>query len=162
MRSTEYKLPLASSPPNLPLGVGRNWVWQQEASCRNHPKDLFFPPDIVGRRRSRTEEARAKQICSDCPVLHHCRDYALQAPEAYGIWGAMTPQERARVLLARDIARGRVRIDNVVDPWPSLRESHKSANTPSAADTTRSAPTQQSRLGCDGSFTVVGPARPLD
>ena len=30
-----------------------------------------------------------------CPVLTQCRQYALDAAEPYGIWGGMTPLERA-------------------------------------------------------------------
>ena len=40
------------------------------------------------------QEARAKLICADCPVLARCRDHALSVPEAWGIWGATTPRER--------------------------------------------------------------------
>jgi WhiB family redox-sensing transcriptional regulator len=40
------------------------------------------------------EEARAKLICADCPVLTQCRDHALSVPETWGIWGATTPRER--------------------------------------------------------------------
>jgi WhiB family transcriptional regulator, redox-sensing transcriptional regulator len=45
----------------------------------------------------RRNEWLAKQICRSCPVLEACRNYALDAPEPYGIWGALTPSERQRL-----------------------------------------------------------------
>jgi len=51
-------------------------------------------------------EERAKRICRDCLVIRTCRAYALSAPEGYGIWGAMTPRERAHLLNSRHPADG--------------------------------------------------------
>ncbi|HEY5843980.1 MAG TPA: WhiB family transcriptional regulator, partial [Mycobacterium sp.] len=45
----------------------------------------------------REREEQAKRICRDCPVLAVCREHALKTPEKYGVWGAMTTQERLRV-----------------------------------------------------------------
>jgi WhiB family redox-sensing transcriptional regulator len=57
---------------------------------------IFFP--AAGSRRAR-HEARAKSVCEACPVLTQCRQYALDGAEPYGIWGGMTPLERAMLTL---------------------------------------------------------------
>jgi WhiB family transcriptional regulator, redox-sensing transcriptional regulator len=66
-------------PANLPAPLLDEWTWQ-----------LLL----------RAREERAKRICRECPVIDNCREYAPPAPEAYGIWGALTPSERARFLAA--------------------------------------------------------------
>ncbi|MGV9796497.1 WhiB family transcriptional regulator [Mycobacterium sp. NPDC003449] len=76
-------------------GVGR-WAWQQWALCRGYPSEVFFPEAVRGRELHRREE-EAKRICIDCPVLAECREHALRVPEAYGVWGALAPRERAQL-----------------------------------------------------------------
>jgi WhiB family redox-sensing transcriptional regulator len=79
---------LALPPPLSPA-----WNWQLLASCRGYPVQFFFPEQVRGIALIE-QEATAKRICVDCPVLAQCRDHALRVPEAWGIWGAMTPRER--------------------------------------------------------------------
>ena len=67
------------------------WDWQLRGSCRGIDPSIFFP--AAGRRAR--DEMRAKAVCEVCPVLMQCRQYALDAAEPYGIWGGMTPLERA-------------------------------------------------------------------
>jgi len=70
--------------------------WQHRASCLGTDTERFFSPDGErGNVRAQREHA-AKQICQDCPVLAECRTHALAATEAYGIWGGMSENERAR------------------------------------------------------------------
>jgi WhiB family redox-sensing transcriptional regulator len=33
-------------------------------------------------------------VCQGCPVLLSCREHALRVREPYGVWGAMTEDER--------------------------------------------------------------------
>jgi hypothetical protein len=83
-------------PHNLPPPLIDEWSWQHHGSCQGYPLEVFYPE---GRgQRLRRQEERAKRICSACRVIESCRKYALEAPEAYGIWGALTPRERARLL----------------------------------------------------------------
>ncbi|MFC9839215.1 WhiB family transcriptional regulator [Rhodococcus sp. NPDC127530] len=73
-----------------------NLGWQHRASCRGIDTERFFSPDGErGRGRAQREHA-AKQICQDCRVLAECRAHALTTTEAYGIWGGMSENERAR------------------------------------------------------------------
>ena len=41
----------------------------------------------------------AQMTCFACPVLHACREFAVEAREPWGVWGGMTP--RQRVVVAR-------------------------------------------------------------
>ncbi|GAB2915375.1 WhiB family transcriptional regulator [Nonomuraea fastidiosa] len=73
--------------------------WLRRGACRTSDPDLFFPlaPTPI-------QEAQAKAICAGCQVLEECRAYALDAGEAEGIWGGLTPAERRRTRLARPTA----------------------------------------------------------
>ncbi|MFO7591240.1 MAG: WhiB family transcriptional regulator [Acidimicrobiia bacterium] len=70
-------------------------LWQRDASCRGPEAVLFFPPAAAETRAERDErEARAKSICSDCPVIDPCLDYAVRIREPHGIWGGLNEVER--------------------------------------------------------------------
>jgi WhiB family redox-sensing transcriptional regulator len=77
--------------------------WWADAACRDHPKDLFFPPP--GTPSSSYAQARA--ICSSCSVRHECLVVALHyearpdVPYRYGMWGGYTPRERDRLAESR-------------------------------------------------------------
>lgn len=83
-------------PRNLPPPRFDEWSWQLQGSCQGYPLELFYPEERG--QLLRTREERAKRICRECPVIDACRKYSLRAPEAFGIWGALTPRERARYL----------------------------------------------------------------
>ena len=93
----------------LPPPVEDAWNWQLRGSCLGYPLDVFFPEDTRRSDLRRHEEA-AKQICRGCPVLDRCREHALSTPEQHGVWGAMTPTERARQRLDRRPHRTRDRL----------------------------------------------------
>jgi WhiB family redox-sensing transcriptional regulator len=76
----------------------QDWEWQTQASCRGRSSEVFFGADNETGERRRRRESLAKQLCLDCPVVRRCRSYALAAQEPYGIWGALTPAERRRIL----------------------------------------------------------------
>lgn len=68
--------------------------WTAHAACATMDPELFAsvrPED----------ESRAKQICMTCPVRTECLADALDNKEAHGIWGGMTPRERAALLARR-------------------------------------------------------------
>ena len=93
----------------LPPPVEDAWSWQLHGSCLGYPLYVFFPEDTLKSDLRRHEEA-AKQICRSCPVLAQCREHALSTPEQHGVWGAMTPSERARRRLDRKPHRTRDRL----------------------------------------------------
>ena len=73
--------------------------WQDVAACRGEDSTWFFPADAEQRRSRIRREARAKAVCAQCPVMQLCRDHALRVEEPWGIWGALTEEERAEILL---------------------------------------------------------------
>lgn len=71
--------------------------WQRQAACRGSARHAwtFFPT----AERCVGQIARAKAVCSTCPVARECLDFALSAPEPLdGIWGGTTAAERRRML----------------------------------------------------------------
>ena len=80
--------------------------WQSIASC-NGQTDLFFAapgerPEARARR-----EAKARQICLNCPVLAPCQAWARDNRE-YGFWGGESEEDRALAGYRVDMPVGRV------------------------------------------------------
>jgi WhiB family redox-sensing transcriptional regulator len=67
--------------------------WFDAAACKNQT-DLFFPLYNERPQARVKREAKALTICSQCPVVTQCRDYARNNLE-YGIWGNETEDQRA-------------------------------------------------------------------
>ncbi len=67
-------------------------------NCNNHPPEVFFPSDGVGVEV-------AKEICSTCPVIEPCLEYALENRVDHGVWGATSERQRRRILKARRAQR---------------------------------------------------------
>lgn len=78
----------------LPGPVADRWDWQLDGACRETGPETFFHPEGErgSARRRRDEDAR--RICLACPVMRECRRHALAVREPYGVWGAMTEDER--------------------------------------------------------------------
>jgi WhiB family transcriptional regulator, redox-sensing transcriptional regulator len=87
----------------LPRALESEWDWQLQGRCRTYPSQVFFPDDDRGKRL-RDREEDAKRVCRGCPVLEACRRHALSLPEQFGVWGAMTARERARVIESRAVS----------------------------------------------------------
>ena len=48
-------------------------TWQYDALCRQHSSNLFFPPATFEKKEDREKrEAKAKAVCSGCPVKIEC------------------------------------------------------------------------------------------
>jgi WhiB family transcriptional regulator, redox-sensing transcriptional regulator len=80
---------------NLVLPPGVEVGWQQDAACKDTPDpDVFFPG------KSDDSEG-AKQVCAGCPVIGKCLEFALTTMRAaerdHGVYGGLTPAERARL-----------------------------------------------------------------
>ena len=67
--------------------------WLAEAACRGR-SELFFAPHAERPQSRVRREARARQVCSRCPVLLECRSFARSYRE-YGFWGGESEDERA-------------------------------------------------------------------
>jgi len=80
----------------LPGPVADLWEWQLDGACRSESPDVFFHPEGERGPARRNRDSAAKAVCLGCPVLESCRQHALQVREPYGVWGAMTEDERER------------------------------------------------------------------
>ncbi len=64
--------------------------WTKRAQCRGEDRALFFP--ALG-----ANAAKARAICSICPVQRECLAYALADPESAGVWAGLTERERRKL-----------------------------------------------------------------
>jgi hypothetical protein len=65
-----------------------------ELGCRSFP-DAYF---MTGESEDDMSLNKlAISICNACPLQQLCLDYAMEANEAYGIWGGKTSSQRKRV-----------------------------------------------------------------
>jgi WhiB family redox-sensing transcriptional regulator len=71
--------------------------WMDRAKCKGRGDLSFFPEkgENVGWRR---------EFCGECPVAFDCAQYAIQNEIEFGIWGGLSPAERAGLS-----ATGRIR-----------------------------------------------------
>lgn len=77
--------------------------WRYRAACVGEAPELFFP--IGGGGPGETQLADAKAVCRRCPVREQCLAWALASGQDFGVWGAMSEDERRA--LARSTARSR-------------------------------------------------------
>jgi WhiB family transcriptional regulator, redox-sensing transcriptional regulator len=60
------------------------------ALCKGQDPSLWFP-----LRGGSMDPAKA--VCRDCPARVGCLDWAVQADERAGVWGGISPDERAQL-----------------------------------------------------------------
>jgi len=68
--------------------------WRAEGACLTADPDLFFP--IATGAVAARQANQARRICAGCLVRAQCLRFAMNIPEAHGIWGGTTPEERLR------------------------------------------------------------------
>jgi WhiB family transcriptional regulator, redox-sensing transcriptional regulator len=66
--------------------------WAKSAACLGAEPEVFFPVGSGGI--ALTEAAAAKAICSRCPVIVDCREYAESSRQPFGVWGGLDEDER--------------------------------------------------------------------
>jgi WhiB family redox-sensing transcriptional regulator len=76
--------------------------WMVSAACRGMNPELWFPVTEVGP--GARQVARAKAVCAGCPVRDECLAFALELKLAEGVFGGLTPSERA--VLVRECGWG--------------------------------------------------------
>jgi WhiB family redox-sensing transcriptional regulator len=81
--------------------LAEEWSWRMSARCRGEDPSTFFHPEGERGHVRIERQQRAKAICADCVVAAECRNHALTFDEAFGVWGGMTEDERARYLNRR-------------------------------------------------------------
>ncbi len=81
------------------LGLVQRMAWMDHAACVKSSVD-FFPKITRNANGYTTATREAKAICQRCCVRDECLAYALAAEnhQRHGIWGGMTPEERAEIL----------------------------------------------------------------
>lgn len=57
----------------------------QKANCLDRPEDFAVGSEDGGDDLPTDREAQL--LCSGCPVIQQCREYAETAHVAYGVWG---------------------------------------------------------------------------
>ena len=73
------------------------WGWQFDGACRGEDPSLFFAPGYFEKREEKAaREVKAKAICTECPVLEPCLEYALAHREHDGVWGEYERRQRLR------------------------------------------------------------------
>ncbi|MER5883323.1 WhiB family transcriptional regulator [Streptomyces sp. NPDC001941] len=75
--------------------TSRTKDWRTQGSCTVVDPELFFPAGNTSRALS--QAARAKAVCSRCPVALECLHWAVRCGEPSGIWGGLTEHERSRL-----------------------------------------------------------------
>lgn len=87
--------------------------WMVDAACRDYDTEMFFPVKGAASGKALQEIEDAKAICLGCPVLEECREYITsdhpRYEDDYGIYAAMTPEDRHRVRFEQRAARQRER-----------------------------------------------------
>jgi WhiB family transcriptional regulator, redox-sensing transcriptional regulator len=80
--------------------------WRNRAACLGEDLDLFFP--LPGPAAPAAVE-KARAICARCPVPAACLAFAQDHVITSGVWGGLTPEERARRRRGQAEARRRER-----------------------------------------------------
>lgn len=71
--------------------------FRQFGACVEMKPDLFFPDDA----NASWCYARARRVCSGCPVRMECLEFAIEHGEQHGMWGGFTPTEIRRLRRTR-------------------------------------------------------------
>ena len=103
IRVIQEKEYLMAERSRLPQPIAEQWEWQYEGACRSMDSERFFHPDGERGPRRRNRENAAKAVCASCPVIAACRAHALSVQEPYGIWGGLSEDDRAAILIKRGI-----------------------------------------------------------
>ena len=78
--------------PTIPDG------WRHNAACREHiDDDLWFPTSRSNSDRYAAACAEAATICAGCPVRAVCATVSITTRADHGVWGGLTPEDRATI-----------------------------------------------------------------
>lgn len=72
--------------------------WRHKATCRDVDPELFQPVGTAGP--ALVQAVRAKLVCSACPVIAQCRDWAVGHGEPSGVWAGLSEQDRRAARMA--------------------------------------------------------------
>lgn len=74
--------------------------WLGKAACRPEIAELFWP---LGKKHEAlpAEAEVALKVCSRCPAIRACGDWAIANGMQEGIWGGMRPDQLQRLVNSR-------------------------------------------------------------
>ena len=67
--------------------------WER-AACRGVLTELFY---MENPAEAALVGPTIRRMCKDCPILHDCREYAIEH-ERQGFWGGLTATDRGKLL----------------------------------------------------------------
>ena len=91
---TTNRIPAPRRKPGPPVWLTTQ-DWELAVACAGLDPDIFYRFETERGVTRRAHERAAKQVCRRCPVADQCLVRALTADEPHGIWGGLTPDERA-------------------------------------------------------------------
>lgn len=80
--------------PTIPDG------WHHNTACREHIDDDLWFPTRSNSDRYAADCAEAATICAGCPVRAACATVAITTRADDGVWGGLTPEDRATIRFA--------------------------------------------------------------
>lgn len=93
----------------LPAPRMEHWEWQHRSTCQPHDMETFYPEGSRSNRDAITQDA--KKLCQVCPVRQDCLEHALRTREPHGVWGGLTPTERARLINSQGVQSTATHLD---------------------------------------------------
>lgn len=103
-RSVNRYLGKPCPPPPQPEVELEDFIW--DGACGAFP-------ELNWNTRSRAMQEDCKAVCTYCPVLAQCRTYGLtKGLQDAGVWGAMTKNERARMVRQSSAGRSDEGVDD--------------------------------------------------
>jgi WhiB family redox-sensing transcriptional regulator len=86
-----------SDPSAWLAELTRRPSWHADAACRGADPAAF----ILARGANAAVMARARAVCAVCTVTEQCLSFALADPDAMGVWGGTTAQQRRAMRAGR-------------------------------------------------------------
>jgi hypothetical protein len=81
----------------------------KEARCVSFPatkeQDPWYPEEDVEESYKEAKDICLGTYSTPCPLKDQCLEFALSNNERYGIWGGMSPEERANLRKERRLQR---------------------------------------------------------
>ena len=72
-------------------------TWQYDVFAGNTVATFFSHLQLLKKKKIvKKERAKAKAVCSGCPVKLECLEEANEISEPFGVWGGLNEVERKR------------------------------------------------------------------
>lgn len=78
--------------------------WVEFAACRSVGGDWWYADETAN---GVADMRRAKQVCRGCDVRIECLEWALAHDERFGVWGGLSPRQRAGLRRQRGLPPAR-------------------------------------------------------